>query len=159
MGASDRLLEELVGSAWSRETGERPAVRAKPLPRKESGERPAIRAGGVPKTLWKTNPTRAAARDRGAADLEEARLAAGVSLSDLASDLGLHAEREGAEATSGALLVSFGELSELAPLSVFLRVVARAVTRRVVAERAKGRTPDDARLVAAHIDALCSLLT
>lgn len=154
---ADALLSELVGSAWKSGASSEP--RAKSLPLAGSKAVASLRAGDVPRRLHLLNPTRAAARKRGANDLEEARLAAGVSLEDLAASFGLDACREGAELTSGKGVVTHGELAELTPLSVFLRVVAISVSRRVTLERVGGRDPSDARLVAHCLDTLRSLLT
>lgn len=147
---------ELVGSAW-RGAIPQPAPsepRAKRLRRDDS-----LRGGSVPRKLELTHPVRASARKQGAADLKAAQEAVGMSDEDLGAVFGQASDRGGEEATTGKLLVSYGELNELAPVPILLRVVCAGLARRITRDRAACFRVEDLVLVEHHVAALLALST
>jgi hypothetical protein len=121
----------------------------------ESGVRPktlplAFRAGGVPRNMA---PRRRDPRERGAEVLEQVRVAVGISYAELAEELGLRSDREGAEVCSGKIGVTYNELVENAPLRLFVPAFTVCLRRRLERERLVGNA-EATRLLGFYLDTL-----
>ncbi len=127
-----------------------------PLPaRPVTSVQPALRA----KSLGKLRlPARQAAREFGAAALESA--AAKSSNGELGRHLG--GDMAGAQARTGALVLTVGEVAFLLPLDVAFGHLAECLRERVARESTSGAgTPEDTvrfRMALMHLDSLSAPL-
>lgn len=129
-------------------------VRPKVLPLRPA----ALRDGEMPRSLGVRSPLRFDARRRGAEALEAACVQHGVGNATLAAHLGLRGDKAGAEARSGELPVTAGELVGLAPLHVMLDTVIELLLHRLARERVTVGDTAELRLAAIHVEALRALL-
>lgn len=114
----------------------------------------SLRGKGVPRSL---TPGRQKARLSGAEALSRSCAKHGISAKRFAELLGLKADRQGAEALSGALPISIGEVLDLLPKEVMIDAVCELLLDRVARERIANDTTE-LRMAPVHIDALRVLL-
>ena len=134
------------------------ALRSVPAPapsRPATGSQPALRA----KSLGKLRlPERQMAREFGAVAFEAA--AANASNAELGRNIG--GEHAGAQARTGALVLTLGEVALLMPVDVAFAAVAEALRERIVRESVDAEASDEDRvryrMALMHLDSLGALL-